>query len=664
MQSRRFSIKKTAVYSGLTSLFAVLLVGACSVSNVGDKTICAIGSCKTSSNIQQKPTLQPTASPTPIPVVPHDAKTVMSLLRQNCKGCHGAGQDKRSFWPMPVEFDLPTVAELLAQGTDPAIQETFDKFVENNESLEKLISKIEADQFSVEVFQSIENNLLGRMEGKPKGMPYMVPMKGEEAEDFKRVLAWFQSRLPFVVADARAKYHVKDLSIGVPVNFQYSCSSLVTGRDFLNRLAQDALGRSLRQSELESFGKIDGTVTKEMREKAVARLAGEWKKEFLDYGLKQFAEKIGSSGRIRQSQIIVDPLLREDIAGEFYELVKAMVNEGKSYKEILQTSRVFATKLTAPYYGRDCLDKFKLPENANKKYVECTMASPRGTYFTTLGFLASKPSSMFFENNNYGRVSAMNEVIRGETLLPNTEGETGGRINDLPTCFVTNDWRVLAQGEGKYAPRGAAKIPATGNFCQGCHINRQLASGSIAFRPFGPIGEWLGEYVKSSSGSEHYIDWVMRGGAERPAQEKLLKSYILEARSKTDQSGVVEGGNNWANMPPEATRPLPVDETVFIEWLNIGNGAGQERGCVQENGRTVSVTSVEDLYKYYVTDDLVLARGLSRIVPRAMSNLNATNQEIIEGVLKAWKSGNGQLLPIFQSYFASETFSCKSSGGN
>jgi hypothetical protein len=60
----------------------------------------------------------------------------------------------------------------------------------------------------------------------------------------------------------------------------------------------------------------------------------------------------------------------------------------------------------------------------------------------------------------------------------------------------------------------------------------------------------------------------------------------------------------------------------------------------------------------------VLARGLSRIVPRAMSNLNATNQEIIEGVLNAWKSGNGQLLPIFQSYFASETFSCKSSGGN
>ena len=578
----------------------------------------------------------------------------MLKFREYCSSCHGSGKDKRSFWPMPVEFDLPLESELIAQNIDPSGKETFDKILASNDLLEKLISKLEADQFSIEVFQSIENNLMGKMDGKPKGMPFMYKFSGAEAEDFKRILAWFQARLPFVVADARAKYHVQDSGIGLPIDYQYQCTSLVSTREFLNRLGQDALGRSMRLDELELFGKLDVPVTLEVREKAVARLAAEWKNDFMAYGLKQFADRITSAGKILQSKLIFDEQLKSDVAGEFYQLVRHMVANDKTYRETLETNVVFATKKTADYYGKDCKDKVNLQENVSKKYVQCTMDQPRGTFFTTLGFLASKPSSMLFENNNYGRVAAMNEVLRGETLLPNTQGEQGAKVNDLPQCLVTNDWRILAQGEGKYAPRGTAKVPASGNYCQGCHINRHLASGSIVFRPFGPIGEIL---------SQLDLQRIENGGTELPDQEKLLQSYILQSKSKLDiNDKVIQAGNNWANQPPGATELQKIDVAIFGDWLNIGLGSGQERGCVQDNGVDYPVVKVEDLLKSYLRDELVLARGLSRTVPRALSNLNATNQEIISGVMTAWKTGGGKLLPVFQAYLKSETFSCAAGG--
>lgn len=83
---------------------------------------------------------------------------------------------------------------------------------------------------------------------------------------------------------------------------------------------------------------------------------------------------------------------------------------------------------------------------------------------------------------------------------------------------------------------------------------------------------------------------------------------------------------------------------------------------MQDNGVDFPMVKVDDLLKYYLRDEMVLARGLSRVVPRAMSNLNATNQEIINGVMSAWKSGEGKLLPVFQAYFKSETFSCSAGG--
>jgi len=666
----RWQLISRKMWMLLASCVFLLLPAACSVAGKGDKIICLRGNCKTNAEfrgeepVKKEEDAKEAKETKPKVVVPHTAEVVMRKLRADCRSCHGVGQEQRSYWPMPPEFELKTNEELKAEGKNPDSEETFDKLLANKDSLDKLISKIEADQFSVEVYQSIENNILGVYNGAPKAMPYMVKFNKEQAEDYARVLAWFQSRLPYVYADARSKYHSKGSGIAAPVDFQYKCTSLVSSREFLNRVAQDALGRQIRADEIATIQKtpdlfkdIDATVTLALRQKIVERLGNEWRNEFINHGLKQFSEKITSSGKIRSSKIIVDEKKREDIADEFFQNVKSMVSKNKTWKEILTSNKVFATEKTAQYYGKDCVAKVSDPANKDKRYIECTMEEPRGTFFTTLGFLSSKPSSMFFENNNYGRVAAMNEVIRGETLQPNTAGEKGDKVRDLPRCLVTKDWRFLAQGEGKTAPRGAAAVPASGNFCQGCHIGRQMAAGSIVFRPFGPIGEKITPDLLVGD-----LQILNRPFYQLSEQEALLSSYIQSALTKFDGDTIIKDDNNWVNLPKGSKDYEAITANVLADWLNIGKGPGQERGCVMENEKEVSITKVEDLFNYYVRDDLILARGLSRIIPRAISNLNATNQEIISVVTDSWKKSDGQLMPVIQSYFGSETYACTSTG--
>ena len=55
-----------------------------------------------------------------------------------------------------------------------------------------------------------------------------------------------------------------------------------------------------------------------------------------------------------------------------------------------------------------------------------------------------------------------------------------------------------------------------------------------------------------------------------------------------------------------------------------------------------------------------LASGLARHLPRGVSNVAQTNNELIKNMKKAWTEGNGMLMPIFEAYFKSETYSCKS----
>jgi hypothetical protein len=59
------------------------------------------------------------------------------------------------------------------------------------------------------------------------------------------------------------------------------------------------------------------------------------------------------------------------------------------------------------------------------------------------------------------------------------------------------------------------------------------------------------------------------------------------------------------------------------------------------------------------SDGRVVAGGLARHLPRAMSNLSTTTEEIIIKVKEASESGKGLLAPMITAYFSTETFACK-----
>lgn len=733
-------ICRSALFWGATWLFV-----ACS-NPIDQKnvTICLSGNC----TVRTTPTEAPQtakATPIPTPVPPLEPKRVLLKLREACHSCHGMGKDKSSFWQSPAEFERPTAAELEVLKAEAAAEnktlpdvESFEAHVEIPSNVERIFTRMEVDQFSVEVFQTIENNLLNLEKPTPKAMrPEMdastrerflvlmdrlltpaagssaavanIPEKaaplslseakawcagchspggsgskvwakangseadwkefaaaskasvsagrmpvgkfvGKERDEWLGVLAYFQRRMPMVVADARGKYHGQKLDLGAALDVNYSCGKIRTGRQFINDLTMNALNRPPNLFELSLVPNIEKPVSKQTRELLVARLQNQWKNEFIENGLKKFSEKVSSAEKVRNSLLISDSQLKEDIAGEFYQLVKSASSAGKSYKDILLSNQVYATKLTGPMYNETCKEKTKSLQVG--QYVECNLTdndSPRSTFFTTLGFLASKSSSMFQENNNYGRVAAMNEVIRGEPLRANTAGEKGETINPLPTCLSSQDWRVMRQDDS-HAPRGTMSVPASGNFCQGCHVRRNLAAGAIAFRPFGPIGEFL-----------TYEKIVALNNAD--PKDPNLQNHELALKGMISTSTAPA---SWALMSPENNgAKLPFSIDFYSSLLNIGMGFKQERGCIVDgpSEKPISVTKVSDLVNHILSDDLVLARGLARIVPRALSNRNSTNAEVIDAITQAWSKNNGQLIPVLQAYFATNTYVCQSDLG-
>ena len=735
-------ICRSALFWGATCLFF-----ACSNRvDSNNTTICVAGNCAVRTTPKEAPQTAK-AIPIPTPVPPMEPKKVLLKMREACHSCHGMGKDKSSFWQSPAEFERPTAAELEVLKAEAVAQkktlpdiESLEAHLDIPGNVERIFTRMEVDQFSVEVFQTIENNLLNLENPTPKAMspemdagtrvrflalmdnliapPSLVggegaattsvkavaPLSlseakawcagchspggsgskvwakangseadwkefaaalrasvaagrmpvgkfvGKERDEWLGVLAYFQRRMPMVVADARGKYHGQKLDLGVAVDVNYSCGKISTGRQFINDLTMNALNRPPTLFELSLVPNIEKPVSAQTRELLVARLQNQWKNEFIETGLKKFSEKVSSAEKVRNSLLISDFQLKEDIAGEFYQLVKAASSAGKSYKDIILSNQVYATKLTGPMYNETCKEKTKSLQVG--QYVECNLTdndSPRSTFFTTLGFLASKSSSMFQENNNYGRVAAMNEVIRGEPLRANTAGEKGETINPLPSCLSSQDWRVMLQGDS-HAPRGTMSVPASGNFCQGCHVRRNLAAGAIAFRPFGPIGEFL-----------TYEKIVALNSAER--DDPNLQNHELALKGMISTSTAPA---SWALMSPENNgAKLPFSIDFYSSLLNIGDGPGKERGCIVDGAgaKEMSVTKVSDIVKHILTDDLVLARGLARIVPRALSNRNSTNAEVIDAITQAWSKNNGQLIPVLQAYFATNTYVCQSDLG-
>ncbi|MEY4065792.1 MAG: hypothetical protein RIR26_2000, partial [Pseudomonadota bacterium] len=393
---------------------------------------------------------------------------------------------------------------------------------------------------------------------------------GKSEDEWKSLLAYFQARFPRVVAEARSKYHGQGLSLGASLVKGYKCDNIKTGREFLNSLTTTALGRPPTTDELKATPQLSEPISAENRARLVDKLETDWRKEFLDVGVRKFADKVTSAPEIKASKLISGSDLKTDIAGEFYQMVRASMERDFSYKQVILGHTVYATKLTAPFYGTDC--ETRASGLAAGAYVECDLKAPRSTYFTTLGFLAARPSTMFTANNNYTRVVSMNEVITGASLKANTSGEAGFTVKPLPSCLETDDWRGLLNADGTLAPRGTASIPASGNFCQGCHIRRHMAAGAIAFRPFG----LMGEVISFDSVKQLYDD---KDDATKTAalksHESALQELLVEAFSEDSK---------WRRYKERSNQsePVKLDLDFFKRLMNVGTEAGQEKGCVLE----------------------------------------------------------------------------------
>ena len=519
---------------------------------------------------------------TPIPLIePLADDEVKIYFVENCAGCHAKG-DKNfadgkfaSFWSFnPSNYDGEAV-------------------------------KIDLD--APRVYQTIINRFKSSANS-----PAAMPPLGENfnSQITERLFVWYKKNAPTILTDVahlfpnNAKYDNGD----VKVDLSFKCSNPATFRQYVRRVTNDAFSREPTPSELSLGGpNPDLPTTKQNREMITNRLANEWRAEFIEKGLKKFAYKVSGAADISYDSAI-DSSLRE----EFYQILKYNY-DSMSFKDILLSSNVMVNKDTAELYG--------CPVPA-KDWELCQMKAPRNGYFSTIGFLASKPSSFLIGNNNYGRMALAHFIIHGETLSPATNGPAGETVKPINSCLTSIDRRGTINNDGSIAPKGSMAIPESGNICQSCHISRNLATASILFRPFNGRGDLYNIFtIKNDPG--------FKAATEAP--------WVL----------------------PDGTGTKPVTEEFLQKILSGDN----EKSCIISANSTKVVASLNELMAALIGDGQVLSKGLTRHMARSLSNLPSISIESLETTRVAYDAGNGRLEPLFKSYFGTETYSCEKIGG-
>ena len=260
----------------------------------------------------------------------------------------------------------------------------------------------------------------------------------------------------------------------------------------------------------------------------------------------------------------------------------------------------------------------------------CKMLGQRETYWGTVGFLASKPTSFLETNNNYGRAALMQFGINGDVFLAATNGPKGATVEPLPKCLKTKDFRGDEQPDRSVAPFGSAKIPQSGNICQSCHIARNLAVGSMVFRPFTSAGLVFKKDAISITDPVY--------GA---------KVTIATGPTKVLQDGAT---GDRLNFDPAFLKSL-------LEFGTDGEVACIPKGGVK--GADLPISGIKDLAVYLLGEgDKKIVEGLSRHIPRAISNSSVTTSEISNAIQTSFVASGGKLIPAVAAYFRSETYSC------
>lgn len=518
--------------------------------------------------------------------LPFSGDEAIAYLGENCASCHEKGKPYASFWSFEPGKLKPEVFSV--------------------------------DPMSYRAYQAVKL----RADGVSKGpVPAMPPDDDSAATRAaaKRFTAWARANAPEVVLEAHANYPEANTGEGVKVVFNFKCEKPVTFRQYLRRVTNDAFDREPRQDELAWAGNSpDVPTTKELRERVASKFRTNliWRNDFIDVTLRKYADKIASVQDIRASKEI-SASVADDIRQELYQLIVRKF-ETTSWKDILLSDTVMVSARTASLYSDDC------PVPSAGEWKECRMTKPRGSFFTTLGYLLSKPTSFLEPNNNYGRAALMNFVITGELLSAATSGPRGNAgVRPLPSCLKTRDYRGTISGDA-VAPYGSAKVPSFGNICQSCHISRNLAAGSILFRPFTGSG--------------------------------LIFNPVALITQDPDVAAAIRPEHvNQKETDGERTQ-VSID---FLRSLLVPE-PGTEQACVpgEEGSAGTPLETVRDLAALLATDQKV-AKGLARHVPRAFSNLSTTTLEIQERIGAAYAKEGGRLDAVVEAYFSSETYACE-----
>jgi hypothetical protein len=526
-------------------------------------------------NSNQKPEL-----PTPL-----SDDEVIKLLISDCKGCHSQKDGLySSFWSL-----------------DPASLNIYT---------------LRTDSLAPNIYMALFHRVKNINTHKPSAMPPQA-LAADQATKYERLLRWFQVNQPLAVQSAVHRFggNITEHNVTSDFKIAYKCNNLVSGRRFLVRTMQDLFERNPTPEEFKNLlgDQLDAPATQNLREKTVQNIFAHADRleEFENVGLKKLAYKVSGAHEIGDLNGSLNPEQVEDLRDEFYQYLKKYYRS-KSWGDILLQDRVLVTNNTASFY-----ETCEVP--APNQWAECTLQSPRGSFFSTAGFLASKPTSMLIANNNYGRVAMMHYTISGSVFKPATDGPTGDTPKALPNCLNSQDWRGTKTDQ-LFAPYGTMTIPASGNVCQSCHIGRQLAAGSILFRPFTRAGQiFTNESLETDVDYEVAVaaDKIIRRPGPNVAEEAVTKDYLLSL-------------------------------------LNMQS----EKACISESDAS-PVGNLTEFAKFLMADGSPLGEGLGRHIPRALSNVPGATEEVIQVISKAYKTEKGLLLPLITSYLVTETFACE-----
>lgn len=538
----------------------------------------------------------------------------------NCARCHGQEPDGTlgvaySSWGMSAEFtagDIKAgIAELQVSTSTPAVYQT----IYNRLSKATVPSPMPTSADP----------------SKPLGDP-----TEQERSDIIKALGWLYSVAPMAVAEAESRYGSTRLNELPGVQFEFSCDTPSTRRKFLSNLTYAAFDRPPTPEEIVALGQNpDQPITKEERLLLVGQLRTTWKAAFVGSGLRKLARYISGSGAIDIPPNNADgdglglsAAEVTDLKDELYASYRRHYDTS-NYDDYFRSGTVAVTANTAPRYEGCTFEA----ANAVDGWAECQLQAPRKGFFTTLGFLSSKPSSFLEGNNNYGRVASMYFTIFGEALRPDTAGPSGGEAKPLPSCLEPTDTRYLSGG-----PIGSAAVPNFGAICQTCHISRAMAAGSVLFRRF------------SLRGLQYTPDMFAEGATPAFDAASFLTATAPDM---------------WHVQPDTAAGKAPRLSTAEANsrLLSLLNASITSPAACIPTGRPDPafevVTDVNSFADYYLTmSDSGVARAFGRHANRAFANSNQVTFELAQALGDAYLAGRRKLPDLIETYFASETFAC------